>query len=604
MRPILLAVALLLSSTFSCAATYYVCSTGGLDGNDGLSTGAAWATITKANTAAGGSTVSFCGGGTWSGRLAPGGDSITYNVYNALSDFVGTATVSGNTLTVLSGSGGAIGIGSRITMSGLAACVGGTQCPTYVTGYGSGSGGTGTYQINAYASDISTATAITLTGKPPTITGSGADYALYVNARTATSITGLAFLNSGYTVASIETSFQAIGSGTFRSNVFGLTGSAATAKGVQFLTNTYNMFGVTFDQNLIFDQSYSSASQAQGMYFYHADKRFYNFTISQNAFYNVRGPGIQVVGSSMAVVDANVSYPYGFDIDSNYFLNTGAAIISTNSGMGSAPTQSRFRRNYARNVGTLSTPNVNAVQGQFLQSTIIEYNDIANVYTSVPDGDILEIDWAWVDTADNHNSQNVIIRYNTLSGANSGVVSSCIQVYAGVNTTVYGNTCTDASAGISNTRGHSTGNVYYNNTIYGTTTACANLDDGATGSPSPATTWYNNIMSTCGTNGIRIANGSTAPTETNNVYWGNATIIRDITTPQTISINSTSVYGNPLFVDPENADFRLRRGSAAIGVGKWPSYDLQYLSDMTGFRTSNPTPDAGALFYQPGLLNF
>lgn len=604
LKNILLATALAFaSSAFS--VQYYVCSTGGSDGNAGTSSSAPWSTLTNVNDgtnyAKNSAIFSFCGGGSWTGKIQPPNDGLTYNVYNALPNFVGIATLSGNTLTVVSGGGGPIGIGSKVTMTGLPTCSGGAQCPVYVSALGTGTGGTGTYTVNV-PSDVAVAvsTAVTITGAPPKIQGSGSDYALNINARNNTTVNGLAFLNAAYNVGFVQTSFQGISSGSIKNSVFGVTAASGSAKPLQFITSGgFNLRGVTFRDNFVFGPSYATTSTGQGIYFYHGPEKFYDFLIKGNAFYNIGGIGIQIVGSSMTMVTTNTSSPYGFDFDANYFVNiAGAGFVSTNSGLFSSPNQSYVRNNTASNIGTSGTPNVNALQLQWAKNVIVTGNTVTNVYTSAPDGDILEIDWAWLDSS--HKSDGVIVSYNRLSGANAGGVTSCVQVVRATNTQVFGNVCSNSSVGFSNTHVGSSGTVFYNNTAYGLTAACGNLDDGATGDPSGQTTWYNNIFANCGSYTYRVANGSTAPTETNSVYFGNDLIIRNTQTNTSIPISAKSVVSDPKFKNAAAGDFHILRGSPAIGLGIWTDSTRQYQTDIDGFRTTNPKPDAGAYFYRPG----
>jgi hypothetical protein len=63
------------------AATYYVDSAGGNDGNSGTATNAAWQTLTKVNgtTFSAGDNILFRTGGSWTGTLSPLGSGATNN---------------------------------------------------------------------------------------------------------------------------------------------------------------------------------------------------------------------------------------------------------------------------------------------------------------------------------------------------------------------------------------------------------------------------------------------------------------------------------------------------------------------------------------------
>lgn len=97
--------------SLACAATYYVDATGGSDSNNGLSTGAAWQTISKVNASSfqAGDSILFKRGETWRGdTLQPASSGSTGNpiifgaygsgnkpVINAISLITGSWTVSG-----------------------------------------------------------------------------------------------------------------------------------------------------------------------------------------------------------------------------------------------------------------------------------------------------------------------------------------------------------------------------------------------------------------------------------------------------------------------------------------------------------------------------
>jgi len=85
---VILASGFLFSKSAS-AATYYVDNTGGLDANNGLTTGTAWKTVTKVNGFAfsAGDIILFKGGETWATQLAPtvsgtAENHITFGTYN------------------------------------------------------------------------------------------------------------------------------------------------------------------------------------------------------------------------------------------------------------------------------------------------------------------------------------------------------------------------------------------------------------------------------------------------------------------------------------------------------------------------------------------
>lgn len=579
---------------------YYVNSSTGSDSNDGLTPATAWSTLTHVNDgtnyAKSAAIFSFAGGTSYTGKLLPPNDGLTYNVYASLSNFTGTASLSGNTLSVLSGTGGPIGIGSKITLNGAPQDEKGNQLPLYIVALGTGTGGLGNYTVNAPSDALVGVSSVTITGAPPQIVGSGSDYAFYVNARNNLTVTGLCFLNAAYNACSIQTSFQPIAACSITNCTFGVTASSATAGPLQFILSGQNMSGVTLSGCCLFGTAYTLSSTKQGIYFYHASEKFSNFTIYQNAFYNIGGTGIQMVGSSMATVTTAGSSPAGFDINGNYFLNiAGAGAIATNSGLvNSATVQSYVRNNTCVNIGTPTTPHTNVFQLQWCISVIIERNYTKNVYTSIPDGDAIEVDWAWTDAS--HKSNNCIVRYNKGTGIKAGGVTSSVQVVQATNTQVYGNIADDCSVGFSNTHSGSSGNVFWNNTANNCVSG-GNLDDGGTGDPSGATIWYNNVFVNCSGQGFRVTNGSTNPTETYNVFWNCAVNINSTGTGGTgsVPINATSVVAYPALLP----SLSPAENSPVIGFGKWTSNAALTQEDYAGRLTTNPRPDAGALFYKP-----
>jgi len=503
MKRVLLSLSMLLCFISpALAATYYVdCGVLGNDSNNGTDPSTPWETVSKANTVAGGSTVYFNKGCTFTGKLNPPDNTITYGAY---------------------------GIGAK-----------------------------------------------------PIIQGSGSDYALYINSRIGTVIQDLEFDNNNYSTARMDAAFQTTYQVTIQRCKFYVTGgSGAVDTFMSTLSGTNNMYDITYDSNEFINNS--TGGTTAGLYFYHTTEYFYDIVISNNNFHDSYGPGIRFVsGSTPPITDYQ---PYGIDFKYNTFTNLTGSAIATYSGLNSPlGHQSYVRYNTLTNIGASNVAHVNAMQLQWGIGTIIEHNVITTVNTSIPDGDGIEVDWAWA--SETNISNNVIVRYNQLSGFRAGGVCAGVSIYAGSNTQVYYNTITNGNIGIINKRAHSTGNVFYNNTLSGNDYA-GSSDDAGVGSPAPASTWINNIFANSAVADFRVANSSASPTESYNVFYGSPHrfLVNGVTSE---TISSTDQTGNPNFTS--STDFHVTQGSSASGNGT-PVAALIGLPDLAGVITPCGTP--------------
>ena len=316
--------------------------------------------------------------------------------------------------------------------------------------------------------------------------------------------------------------------------------------------------------------------------------KVFNFTIKNNTIHDLYGGGIVIVAPSEGNITAGSYYPYGFDVNGNTIYNIASnGAVSFDTGMFSTPTQSYVRNNIITNIGLVSVANVDALQLEYTQNMYVTNNYINGIYTSLPDGDGIEIDWAWADATKLSNGD--IVCGNTVTGANTGVTSSGIRVFAGTNTTVCNNLTYGNYIGISNPNSNTTGNVFYNNTMVNNSYGAG--VDGLSGS-GVATTWIDNIFAYNSVYGFKISNNFMAPTETYNDWYSNGTNIYNVSGATSVAISATDLTSNPNFVNVASKNYSLNDGSPMIGSGFRYLGNYTYLntSDITGFTTNAPTP--------------
>lgn len=411
------------------------------------------------------------------------------------------------------------------------------------------------------------------TGVKPILTNTGAN-TIFINTRSGTVIQDLDIRNTNTTALSIQAAFANL------SSVYVLRCSFSVSSGVNSVhafraissSASYSIHNIVLENNSFTLGSAGSAIQAE---VYGSD--FYDWIIRGNTFSNLKW-GVFFYGEK-ASTGVNNKSPYGVVMDSNTFSSVHMDAIYIGTGLKNVSGhQNLIARNTATNIGDVTNPNVNAFQLSYVRGTVIERNTITNVSTSVPDGDGIIIDFAYVDNA--YLSDGNTVRYNTVTGANTGSVSAGIDIYKGTNNFVYDNRSYGNSSGFSIFNAESTGNVFYNNVAYGNAFGI-NIDIGA-----PASTWLNNISSGNSSKAVRLYSGAllpTPPTETHNLFFGIVDITPDV----------TSLVSNPLFANA-SSNFNLQPLSPAIDAGT----SVGLTSDYAG----NPiygTPDIGAYEYQP-----
>jgi parallel beta-helix repeat protein len=171
-------------------------------------------------------------------------------------------------------------------------------------------------------------------------------------------------------------------------------------------------------------------------------------------------------------------------------------------------------------------------------------------------------------------TDGTIVRNNRVHN-NCLVQGNCggIIVSSGDNLIVHNNVVWNNPGGI--TMGGGSGNAAYNNTMYNNTVTAMDVQPGA----SPII--RNNILY-----------GSSITVADN----GSGTYSNNLCGPSRGT--GCAIVGNPLFVDPTNADFRVQAGSPAIDAGA--ALGAPYNVDIVG--TSRPQPAVG--LYDIGAYEF
>ena len=296
--------------------------------------------------------------------------------------------------------------------------------------------------------------------------------------------------------------------------------------------------------------------------------------ISYNNIHDCGLEGIRTYGSTSSYMR-----PYGINISHNTLNNIGTRAIWVQGGWQNASGHSNYiGHNMATNIGTLSTPNVNAFQLNYIDTAIIEYNTITNVFTSAPDGDGIELDLAWGDQS--KMSTNLNVRYNIVSGCNSGGASQSagISAVACTNSTIYYNIVHHNHIGMSHSTQYTSGNSFYNNVMDSNNYGALRGDYyGHVG--APVSVWRNNIISNSVVYGFILDQWSLGPNESYNLWYNNpANIYKNGVGP--LPIDSTDLVNAPLFQGA--SDYHLADKSPAIFAGT----NVGLTTDFDG----NPVP--------------
>ena len=409
------------------------------------------------------------------------------------------------------------------------------------------------------------------TGALPKIVGSGSDYALSVDSRNNVTIQDLEFDNDGYTAIRMTSLSATNYNNTVQRCKIVVTGSNPSAHSIQmYLTNPF--YSLNILNNEITNPS------GQGLRVEVFGVSLYDMKISYNDFHDI---GLQAIRFfDMEEHASSTSSPYGISIDHNTFTDIKRSAIETTAGMRHVAGHPNYiGYNAALRIGSDAVPNVNAFQLNWIRSAIIEHNYIDTVRTSAPDGDGIILDYSFSDN--NYMCDSLIVRYNTVTGANASLGrTSAINVIAVTNSSIYYNVLYNNQIGISLTTSMPTGNIFYNNVMdnnfYGALETHANLGQG----DAPASTWKNNIFSNNKV-GFYVQKGSALPTESYNLFHGNINdnnIWLNETGNQALS--GTDKTGNPFFLNRSLRDYRITASSAARDAGTFFGVSSDILGNL------------------------
>lgn len=291
----------------------------------------------------------------------------------------------------------------------------------------------------------------------------------------------------------------------------------------------------------------------------------YNWTIAGNVFTGDQF-GIHMIGTEAGTGVGNTP-PYNIAIRNNTFTDLVRQAIHIDCGISSG---GEISGNTITNTGSASTPNVNAIQLNWVVNARIEGNTIDGVVTSEPDGVGIILDFGWSNNS--YLSSGCKVRRNTVKNTQG----PGIQVWKATNSKVVGNIVQGCTEGVNLANSQCTGNEISHNTIVNSTTRGLHYSLSA-----PASTLYNNVVSGSGSVDFNVDAGATEPTHTHNAYaTKSATVTRGGTEPS---------------ADPGlNADLTLSDGSICRNAGVFLGAD--YL-DANGIPISSPV-DIGAYQYR------
>jgi parallel beta-helix repeat protein len=425
------------------------------------------------------------------------------------------------------------------------------------------------------------------TGALPEIVGSGSDYALSVDSRNNVTIQDFEFNNDGYTAIRMTSLSRTNHSNTIQRCKIVVTGSNPGAYSIQmYLTNPF--YSLNILNNEITNPS------GQGLRVEAFGVSLYDMNISYNDFHDI---GLQAIRFfDMEEYVSSTSSPYGISIDHNTFTDIKRSAIETTAGMRHVEGYPNYiGYNTALRIGSDAVPNVNAFQLNWIRSAIIEHNFIDTIRTSAPDGDGIILDFSFSDN--NYMCDDLIVRYNTVTGANASFGrTSGINVIAVTNSSIHHNILYNNQIGISLTTSMPSGNVFFNNVMddnfYGALETHANLGHG----DAPASIWENNIFSNNKV-GFYVQKGSAPPTESYNLFHGN---INDnniwLIEKGNQALSGTDKTGNPSFFNRSLRDYRITSSSAARDAGIF----VGVTSDILG----NPVPGGIATDIGAYEINF
>jgi len=282
--------------------------------------------------------------------------------------------------------------------------------------------------------------------------------------------------------------------------------------------------------------------------------RVHDIYIHDNIFHDLSGWGINFNGAEAVTVG---NEPYGVKIVRNIFHNNTWGAFKMVSGI-----DTYVAYNIATNNGTDVDGNATNCfqlhrQLKSVTGTIVEYNQIYGTVddsATIGDGSAVICDWqSWTPTAD-HNSDGVIVRFNTFVDNYNGV-----GVWGAENTEVYGNIILGGTLGIRMGNSTSTGNIFRNNTLINNTTGMETNSSAAT------FTYHNNTISGS-TTGLDVITAPTTPTH--NAWYDNTTDYEVGGTPTALP-GTDNVTTDPLLT----SEGELQTSSPLLEAGTGTDYE-------------------------------
>lgn len=297
-------------------------------------------------------------------------------------------------------------------------------------------------------------------------------------------------------------------------------------------------------------------------------------TIDNNIFTNTAGNGIRTFHSE--ATHAAGYYPTYLAIVNNTLTDIGFDAM--------AVTGKNFyiANNYAKNIGLVTNPNINAFQFHDLDDSIIENNTVIDVETSVCDGSGIILDFAFSNDA--YLTDRAIVRNNYVEDCASCYTAKCISIWKGTDNKIYNNIMVGCPRGAGASNEESSGNEFYDNTIIGT--------GAGTGiylwRDTPQVIIKNNIIKDFGY-GIVIAAQAVAADEDYNLFYNNT--LSDYYSADlvdNVALGANSITGS----DPQlTGNYAIPTGSPAENEGIALS---DVIRDYRGLGRSDP-PDIGAM---------
>ena len=351
--------------------------------------------------------------------------------------------------------------------------------------------------------------------------------------------------------------------------------------------------GHTFyiENNVIHSASAPSKAPEGISVFQGPDWVLHSLFIRNNKIYNIKN-GFFMMGHKKYIVEDR-HRPYNIHIDGNNIYNTFHNGIMINYGTKTVNgLQSTVSGNKLKNIGSVHSGNVNAMQLNWVDGMIIEHNSIDTVKTNAPDGYGIILDWA--DRRADRVSNNCIVRYNKVTGCKGegckpGKAVGCggINALFGTNNLIHHNICYGNNVGIAVARHLSTGNHIYNNSLINNSTAGFRVY-GDNGKPGKLAHVKNNIIigSLFAIKVDTLENGTVYPDEGYNLIYNCGA--DNNTSPKRLC-NSTDIKANPQF--KSTTDYHLNSNSPAIGAGDisiwqgWKNikdYDGNKITDVKG----------------------